>query len=76
MPSGTRRSPSSSDSWYVSTTRCLSLRRSELRRGADVFVPLSGFLNIGMARALLPTMWHVSARSPRSDSHCRRWLSF
>lgn len=46
MPSGTRRSPSSEEAENVDMTRCLSLRLSEARMGAEVFSWPIGFLNI------------------------------
>jgi hypothetical protein len=46
IPSGTSVSPSSGLAENVVTTRCLSLRRSEARIGADVLSCPSGFLNM------------------------------
>ena len=50
IPSGTSASPSSAVSPKAEMVLCLSLRLSELRRGADVFRFLRDFLNMVLVK--------------------------
>jgi hypothetical protein len=58
IPSGTSASPSSAVSPKVETILCLSLRLSELRKGADVFRSLRDFLNMVVAKCLVSILHH------------------
>ena len=63
IPSGTSVSPSSAVSPKSETILCLSLRLSELRKGADVFKLLRDFLNMVVGKRL------VSILSKESESN-------
>ena len=59
IPSGTSASPSSAVSPKAEMVRCLSLRLSELRNGADVFRLLRDFLNMIVAKGLVSILRYV-----------------